>query len=85
MVYQITFNIAIFCHFSINKSFRDFSVEIREYSKILNVNFFRCNKPFLGSVSLISNNPLCKDGNARFTTVLLKDLSDQVSRLYPGV
>ena len=30
------------------------------------------------TVSVISSDPPCKDGNARFTTVLLKALSDQV-------
>ena len=31
-----------------------------------------------GDVSVISSDPPCKDGNAWFTTVLLKALSDQV-------
>ena len=31
-----------------------------------------------GTVSVISSYPPCKDVNARFTTVLLKALSDQV-------
>ena len=31
-----------------------------------------------GTVSVISSNPPCKDGNARFTTVPLKALCDQV-------
>ena len=31
-----------------------------------------------GTVSVISSDPPCKDGNARFTTVSLKALSDQV-------
>ena len=30
-----------------------------------------------GSVSVISSEPPCKDGNARFTTIPLKSLSDQ--------
>ena len=30
-----------------------------------------------GTVNLISSDPPCKDGNARFTTVPFKDLSDQ--------
>ena len=33
---------------------------------------------FKGTVSLISSDPPCKDGNARFTTVTLKALSDQI-------
>ena len=31
-----------------------------------------------GIVSVISRDSLCKDGNARFTTIPLKALSDQV-------
>ena len=31
-----------------------------------------------GTVSVTSNDPLCKEDNARFTTVPLKPLSDQV-------
>ena len=31
-----------------------------------------------GTVSVISSDPPCKDGNARFTTVPLKALSDQI-------
>jgi len=31
-----------------------------------------------GTVSVISRTPLCKNGNARFTTLPLKALSDQV-------
>ena len=34
-----------------------------------------------GTVSLISSDPSCKDGNARFTTVTLKALSDQLGRI----
>ena len=34
-----------------------------------------------GTVSLISSGPPCKDGIARFTTVTLKALSDQVGRI----
>ena len=30
------------------------------------------------SVQIISSDPLCKDGNALFTTVPVKALSDQV-------
>ena len=33
---------------------------------------------FKETVSVISNEPLCKNGDARFTTVTLKVLSDQV-------
>ena len=33
---------------------------------------------FKGTVSVISSDPLCKYDNARFTTVPLKALSDQV-------
>ena len=33
---------------------------------------------FKGNVSVILSDPLCKYGNARITTVPLKDLSDQV-------
>ena len=39
--------------------------------------FFYSNQ-LRGTVSAISSNPPCKDGNARFTTILLKVLSDQV-------
>ena len=35
-------------------------------------------KKIKGTVLLISGDPLCKDGNARFTTVPSKALSDQV-------
>ena len=34
--------------------------------------------PFKETVSVISSDPSCKDGNARFTTIPLKPLSDQV-------
>ena len=34
--------------------------------------------PFKGTVRVISNDSLCKDGSVRFTTVLIKSLSDQV-------
>ena len=34
-----------------------------------------------GTASLISSDPPCKDDNARFTTVPLKALSDQVYRI----
>ena len=30
-----------------------------------------------GTISVISSDPLCEDGNARFTPVPLKPLSDQ--------
>ena len=40
--------------------------------------YVQSNSPFKGTVSLIPSDPLCKDGNARFTTVPLKALSDQV-------
>jgi len=32
----------------------------------------------VGTVCVISSDPQCKDNNARFTTVPLKALSDQV-------
>ena len=35
-----------------------------------------------GTVSVISSNPLCKNGNARFTNLPLKALSDQVWNRY---
>ena len=35
-----------------------------------------------GSISVISKDPPCKAGNARFTTVDLKALSDQVLNRY---
>jgi len=31
-----------------------------------------------GTVCVISSDPSCKDGNARYKTVALKSLSDQV-------
>ena len=36
------------------------------------------NQRVKGTVSVISSDPSCKDGNVRFTTVTLKPLSDQV-------
>ena len=36
------------------------------------------SRNFTGTVSVISSNPCCKDGNVRFTTVSLKALSNQV-------
>ena len=35
---------------------------------------------FKRTVSVTSKDPYCKDGNARFTTVLLKSLSIKISR-----
>ena len=36
------------------------------------------DKAFKGTVSVVLSDPPCKDGNAWFTTVPLKALSDQV-------
>jgi len=54
-------------------------------SKILEtgINVFKINyqtiknTPFKGKLNVISNDPPCQDGNAPFTTVSLKTLSDQ--------
>ena len=49
---------------------------ITKQSKIvLNGESKCCSK---GHISVISSEPLCTDGNARFTTVFLKPLSDNV-------
>ena len=36
------------------------------------------NQPIKGTIRVISSDPLCKDDNFRFTTLPLKDLSDNV-------
>jgi len=41
------------------------------------------NKPFKGTVSVISSDPLCTHGNARFRTVPFKALPVQVWLRYP--
>ena len=48
------------------------SMEILAWLKILSYSQVK------GTVSVISSDPPCKDGNVRFTMVLLKALSDQV-------
>ena len=41
------------------------------------ISFFLCS-PFKGTIGVISSDSPCKDGNARFSRVHLKPLSDQV-------
>ena len=48
--------------------------------KTFNKKMFLSSKLFKGTVSVISNVPPCKDGNARLTSVPLKPLYNQKSR-----
>ena len=51
-------------------------------NKHLNMIEYQCLQPLIvlvkRTVGVISSDPPCKDGNARFTTVPLKALSDQM-------
>ena len=57
----------------------DFNQKIKQFS-LLGRNcywaYLKC------TVSVISSDPPCKDDNARFTKVPLKDLSNQVRFIY---
>ena len=46
--------------------------------KTLILLLFNNHYMFKGIVSVISSDPPCKDDNARFTTVPLKAVSDQI-------
>ena len=50
-------------------------VEIVPISIIIYINY-------IGTVSIISSDPPCKDGSAIFTTVPFKSLSDQSCEKY---
>ena len=51
-------------------------------NKHLNMDKYQCPEPLIvllkRTVSVTSSDPPCKDDNARFTTVPLKALSDQM-------
>ena len=57
-----------------NKS-ADFKTEIfgdKSFSFLVGISPALQNNGFNGTVRVISSNPRCKDGNSRFTTVLMK-------------
>ena len=52
--------------------------EVGDFHIFKYLNVFKFNIKIKRTVSVISSDPSCTDGNARFTTVPFKALSDQV-------
>ena len=58
---------------------------VKTKKAVIDCSSKKLNFSIEGSVSEVSSDPPCKDGNAPFTTIPLKALSDQVGIGYPSL